>query len=98
MEVVFKDTDLEKIETEAAFNGGHSQAVVRAFRKRMQFIRAAADKRDLYAMKSLHFEKLKGERSGQRSIRLNAQWRLILEIHDAKPKNKAVICAIEDYH
>ena len=48
-------------------------------------------------MKSMHFEKLKGSRSHQRSIRLNKQFRLILEIEVEKRK-VAVIIAIEDYH
>lgn len=49
-------------------------------------------------MKSLHFEKLKGQRAGQRSIRLNRQWRLIVVIeHDDQGKS-IVVLDIEDYH
>lgn len=98
MDVEHKNSDLERLETEPEFNGGYSQAIVRAFRKRMQAIRAAKDERDLYVLKSLHFEKLKGDRSHQRSLRLNDQWRLILEIEAGEPKNKAIIRGIEDYH
>ena len=98
MDVEHRSNDLQRLEADPDFNGGYSQAIVRAFRKRLQFIRAATDERDLYAMKSLHFEKLKGDRSHQRSVRLNDQWRLILEIEPGTPKNKAVICGIEDYH
>jgi proteic killer suppression protein len=54
--------------------------VVDAFYKKMSVIEAAVDLRDLYALKSLHFEKLKGARSEDRSIRLNKQYRLILQI------------------
>jgi len=89
---------LDKLETDPNFNGGHSEAIVKAYRKRLQFIRAAADERDFYAMRSLHFEKLKGDRSHQRSMRLNDQWRLILEIKPATPKNIVVVVGIEDYH
>jgi proteic killer suppression protein len=98
MEVEFSDHELNRLETDLFFNAGHSEAVVTAFRKRMQLIRAAIDERDFYALRSLHFEKLKGERSHQRSMRLNRQWRLILEIKPGKPKNVAVVVAIEDYH
>jgi proteic killer suppression protein len=45
----------------------------------MQYIRAASDERDFYALKSLHYEKLHGKRSHQRSMRLNDQFRLILQ-------------------
>ena len=64
----------------------------------MQVIRAAVDERDLYAMKSLHFEKLKGSRQDERSLRLNKQWRLIVKIVAATPKNLVAVLGIEDYH
>jgi len=47
MEVRFDDDDdLDRLETDPAFTGGRPPAVVKAFRKVMQFIRAAADERD----------------------------------------------------
>jgi proteic killer suppression protein len=72
--------------------------VEKAFRKRVQAIAAATDERDLYVMKSHRFEKLKGDREHQHSIRLNDQFRLILEIRKGNPKNVIVIVGIEDYH
>jgi toxin HigB-1 len=98
MEVEFADDDLDKLETDPSFNGGHSKAIVRAFRKRLQLIRAALDERVFYSMRSLSFEKLKGARSRQYSMRLNDQWRLILEIKKGNPKNTIVVVGIEDYH
>ncbi len=98
MEVEFSDKELDRLETDLAFNAGHGQAVVNAFRKRIQFIRAAVDERAFYPMRSLNFEKLKGNRSHQYSMRLNDQWRLILEIRKATPKNVVVVVAVEDYH
>ena len=71
--------------------------MVRAFRKRLQFIRASPDERVLYQMRSLRFEKLKGKRKHQHSMRLNDQWRLILELDDQAP-TKVVVVAVEDYH
>ena len=57
MEVRFDDDDdLDRLETDPAFTGDWPPAVVKAFRKVMQFIRAAADERDFFAMRSLHFE------------------------------------------
>ena len=49
-------------------------------------------------MKSLHFEKLKGDRQEERSMRLNKQWRLIVKIIPDTPKNRVAVLAIEDYH
>lgn len=98
MEVRFADAGLDRLETDPSFDGGFSQAIVKAYRKRMQSIRAAPDERDFYAMRSLNFEKLKGPRSQQYSMRLNDQWRLILEM-EGKGKNKVlVVVGIEDYH
>jgi proteic killer suppression protein len=98
MDLEFADSELERMAREADATGGFSQAIVRAFRLRVQFIKAAVDERDLYQMRSLRFEKLKGARSHQRSIRLNNQWRLILEIIPGNPKNTIRIVGIEDYH
>lgn len=98
MEVAFADDDMDRLETDPQYDAGHSQAIVRAFRMRMQAIRAAEDERAFYELKSWRFEKLKGDRSHQRSIRLNDQWRLIIEIEKGQPKNTVVIVAIEDYH
>lgn len=98
MDMEFADSDLERMAREADATGGFSQAIVRAFRRRIQFIEAAVDERDFYQMRSLHFEKLKGDRSHQRSLRLNDQWRLILGIIPGNPKNTIRIVAIEDYH
>lgn len=98
MEVEFANSDLDHLEIDPTFTAGLSRAVVRAFRKRMQTIRAAPDERTLYALKSLHFEKLKGKRSHQRSIRLTKKWRLVLELRKGGDKSVVVIVAIEDYH
>ena len=98
MDVKFRSDKLRRLETDGKFNAGFSAPVIRAYRMRIHFIRAAVDERAFYAMKSFRYEKLKGKRSHQRSIRLNEQWRLILEIERAEPKNIAVIVAIEDYH
>jgi toxin HigB-1 len=98
MDVEFASADFEQMEKEYAFNGGFGQDVVRAYRKCMQLIRAAMDERDFYALKSRRFEKLKGDRLNQYSMRLNDQWRLIVEIVKSNPKNIIRIIEIKDYH
>jgi toxin HigB-1 len=98
MEVQFRDAKLDRLETDPRYDGGFSQAVVTAFRKRMQMIRAAPDERVFYQLKSLHFEKLQGRRSHQHSMRLNDQWRLIIEFGGEAPHKMVVIVSIEDYH
>lgn len=98
MDVSFADKDLDRLETDVGFTAGFSRAVVTAFRKRIQMIRAAPDERVFYGLKSLHFEKLKGDRSHQHSMRLNDEWRLIIELTQQSGRKVVVIVGIEDYH
>jgi len=98
VEVQYDDIELKKLANGAKHSSKLAPAIVKAFRKRMQLILAAVDERDFYALKSLHYEKLQGERSHQRSMRLNKKMRLILEIEDSQPKNIIHVISIEDYH
>jgi len=98
-EVRFKDESLEELQKEdAGRDKAYPPGIAKAFRKRLQFIRGAADERDLSAMRGNRFEKLQGKRGHQYSMRLNDQWRLILEIEGDNPKKTVWIVAIEDYH
>lgn len=98
MQVEFEDPDLQRLEAEAGFTAGLAQPLVTLFRRRMQLIRAAVDIRAFYALKSLHFEKLKGDREGQYSMRLNEQWRLIVRLVQNPDRTSVVIVSIVDYH
>lgn len=98
MEPEFRDIRLDRLETEAGFDGQYPPEIVTGFRKRMQQIRAAADERDFASQRSLRFEKLGGKRRHQFSMRINDQWRLILEFRGKGAGKVVVIVAIEDYH
>ena len=98
MEVEFDDPDLDRLEVDATFDAGFAPAIVRGFRKVMQAIRAAPDERDLYRLKGLRFEKLKGKRRHQHSLRINDQWRLIVELRGEAPAKRVGVVEITDYH
>jgi proteic killer suppression protein len=98
VDVQFYDDKYRRLECDAAFSAGLSAALVRAYRNRLNYIRQAQDERDLYAWKSLRFEKLKGERDHQHSLRLNDKWRLIIELAGEAPNKAVVIVEVEDYH
>jgi toxin HigB-1 len=98
LEVEFDDPDLDRLEIDPSFTAGWERGIVRGFRKVMQAIRAAADERDFYASKGLHFEKLKPPREHQRSFRINKQWRLIVELRGKGTEKIISIIKIEDYH
>jgi len=89
---------LRRLDEDTEFTGGYAPALVKAFRMRMQTIRAALNETDFYAQKSLRYEKLKGKRKHQRSMRLNDQFRLVFEIEERSQGNVIVLVAIEDYH
>jgi proteic killer suppression protein len=94
MHVEFADERLARLEIDPAYTGGFSAEIVSAYRKRLWFIRQAMDERDLYQMKGQRFEKLKGSRAHQRSMRLNKQWRLILAIVAGTPERTVRVIGI----
>lgn len=98
MDVTFKDPALDRLETDPDFSAGLSDALVKAYRKAMHHIRAASDERTFYTRRAFNFEKLKGERMGQHSMRLNDQWRLIVEIQGTTPNKFVLVVEIIDYH
>ncbi len=92
------DKTLQKIDDDLEFNGRLGLNIANAFRTLVLHVRAADNESDLCRMKSLHFEKLKGKRKGEYSMRLNKQFRLIFEIEKTGEHNQLVITGIEDYH
>ncbi|MCH8814495.1 MAG: type II toxin-antitoxin system RelE/ParE family toxin [Chloroflexi bacterium] len=98
MDVEFADDDLARVETEATATAGMSQALVKAFRRRVQSIRAAPDERQFYANRGMRFEKLEGKRKHQHSMRLNDQYRLIVELVGKGSEKILKVVAVEDYH
>jgi proteic killer suppression protein len=64
----------------------------------MSVIVAANDESDLRALRSRRYEKLRGKRSHQHSLRLNKQYRLIVEREKGKAGITLVLMGIEDYH
>ncbi|MCH7546626.1 MAG: type II toxin-antitoxin system RelE/ParE family toxin [Planctomycetes bacterium] len=79
-------------------DNNYPPGIGKLFRRRLQTIDAAPDERTFYQLQSLHYEKLKGDRSHQKSMRLNKKYRLILEIEDRDEGNKVHVIDIEDYH
>jgi proteic killer suppression protein len=94
----FKKNQIRELYTSRKGEEKYSTQVVNGFFKTVASIAGAKDERDLYALKSLHYEKLKGKREGERSLRLNDQFRLIVEVEEDAEGKYFVICDIEDYH
>ncbi len=93
----FHDKELERLYSQGTGAGQYPEGTAEAFIKRVRMIEAATDERDLRALKSLHFEKLKG--SGNRySIRLNQAWRLLLTLEKDKDGKVVVIIEINSHY
>jgi len=98
VEVTFGDSKLDALESDPNCRSNYDKAILRAYRRLLRFVRDAEDERDLRAYSGRHFEKLKGDRSHQYSMKINDQWRLVFEIKAGNPKNVIHVMTIEDYH
>jgi proteic killer suppression protein len=85
-------------ETKKIFEGQISKKlpleIQRTARRKLLYLDSANDLQDLKAPPGNKLEKLKGDRAGQYSIRINDQWRICFEWFDNKARNVEII----DYH
>ena len=85
-------------QTEVVFSGGQtrrlSEHLCRAARRRMLFLDAGERLSDLWIPPGNRLEKLRGDRAGQHSVRVNDQWRICFRWH----RGDAHAVEIVDYH
>ena len=98
MQVEYADDNLRRLAIDPEFRGRFPAEVVTAYWKVLNFIKRSTDERDLRAWKSLHFEKLTADLEGLHSLRLNRQWRLIIEIAGQAPNKTVVVRDVQNYH
>jgi len=98
MDIVFADESLALIETDQAAATRLPVSVIKSARRKLTVLRAATDDRSLRKWKSLHYEQLKGDRDGRRSIRLNDQYRMVFTLDTSKEPQEITVLSIEDYH
>jgi toxin HigB-1 len=94
----FRSRDLLLLYTEERNARRYPPGVIDSFFEVMAIIAAATNENDIRAFKSLRFEKLSGERRGQYSLRLNKQYRLIIQIETDETGKLVWIIEIVDYH
>ena len=73
---------------------GRFSAIERVARRKLRELNAAVSLRDLSGVPGNRLEALKGDRSGQYSIRINDQWRICFVWHE----RDAYQVEIVDYH
>lgn len=99
MELRFLDSDLERLAFDPDFQTTISKELVRAYRRKIQSLTSASQRSDLLAIRGLRLKKLKGDRKDQYSIRLNDQWRLIIDFVSSTEQAEVVrVISFEDYH
>lgn len=98
MRFEFKDKALLLLYTEEKNAHRYPPGVVEAFFDVMAIIASATSEADIRAFKGLHFEKLSGNRKGQGSLRLNDQYRLIVQVEKDEQSKVLWIIEIVDYH
>jgi len=89
----FGDRDTEALFNRERIKKMHPDLLMRA-RSKLLIIHAAVDEDDLKVPPGNHFEKLKGDKKGWRSIRINDQWRVIFKW----ARGNARDVSITDYH
>ncbi len=98
MRVEYAHKDYQRLAEDRSYPHGFGPEIVKAYRKRIGFLGACSDERDIYQLKSLHFEKLGGNRSHQGSIRHNDQFRLVVEIRADQQGKLILVVEVIDYH
>lgn len=88
-----KDREAEKLFKREVSKKIPANLCLIALRK-LRMLNRAININDLRVPPANHLEKLKGNRAGQHSIRINGQWRICFEWHN----NDAFKVEIIDYH
>ncbi len=99
MRLRIDDTEVAKIHSDARYRcPRYDVAIHRAIRRVLALIEEVPVQRDLYQFKALRLEKLRGNRAGQMSMRLNDQFRLIVRFETQPNSQQCIVVEVVDYH
>jgi toxin HigB-1 len=99
VEVVFADKKLELIEDEdRAHELRLPPEVINSCRDKLHKLRQAPDMRTVMNWRGLRYERLKGDRDGQESVRINDQWRIVFVSDTKQIPTRITVLEVEDYH
>ena len=97
MQVVFRTRKLQRQYANSADAvRAYGRDIGRKYIQRIDQLLAAASEQDLYALRSLRYHALTGDRGGQHAIDLTGNVRLIVTTDRAK--DTVTIETVEDYH
>lgn len=90
----FADKEAEKI-FHQIFSGKLPRSIQKTALRKLMMLHNAADINDLRVPPANHLERLSGDRAGQYSIRINAQYRICFQMtHPGEATNVEIV----DYH
>ena len=98
MEIIFEKNYLEQLYQEGTVKNKKYRfhyTVIKKYKDAIHKLRAANQIEDLFPIKSLNYKKLKGDKKGLESIRINQKYRIefISSIEGEEP-NCITICSI----
>ncbi|HIS10518.1 MAG TPA: type II toxin-antitoxin system RelE/ParE family toxin [Candidatus Avibacteroides excrementipullorum] len=70
--------------------------IIRGYTKCVMFLKRANNTEQLYAINSLHYEVLRGDKSGISSVRINRQYRLEFTVRDIMGEQIVTVCRLLD--
>lgn len=91
MNIIFDDKALEELYERGSKDHKYkklAQDVVKQYIKAVNYIKAVKRIEDLYVIKSLHYEKKKGDLKGTEAVWVNTQYRLLF---NSSPDNNGII-------
>ena len=92
MKIEFEDVALKELYVSGTTASSQyrklSKDVVKQYVKVVNFIRAARRIEDLYCIKSLHYEKKKGDLNGVDAVWINKQYRLLF---NSSPNEEGIV-------
>ena len=94
MEVQFNDQSYDRLETVSGYTFGLPAAVVTGYRMCLQLFRAAADVRDLRALRQLNLDSISEDTLAFHSVPLGDGYELILQLRSGTTASKIQIIAV----
>ena len=92
MNIEFGDTALEELYTRGTTQAHQykrlSKGIIKRFVKVVNYLKAARRLEDLFLIKSLHYEKKKGDLKGVDAVWINDQYRLLFQ---SSPNEEGII-------
>ena len=98
MKIEFEDEGLARIWGGEAHKLGLPISVIKAARRKLVLLEQAPDERTLRNWKALNYKKLSGDREGERSVRVNDQYRIVFTLVETERPPIVRITEIGDTH